>query len=157
MPKLNFISDDSIKDKIVSWQKTVAASIPSNPGDNTSDKQDEHSKDDDAVSGCKTDVAKEQNDGKATLLQKEIAIKMFAQFRRRLKLFRKLFQNHFQKFLRYFSPGRNGGVCPTGGKMVEYIIVLFECNLLNCNTTGTLTQYKSSAKLVFLRRYTSRL
>ena len=30
------------------------------------------------------------------------------------------------------------------------MFVLFECNPLNCNTTGTLTQYKSSAKLVFL-------
>ena len=25
MPKLNFISDDSVKDKIISWQETMAA------------------------------------------------------------------------------------------------------------------------------------
>ena len=74
MPKLNFISDDSIKDKIVSWQETVGASISSNPAKDTSDKQDEDLKKKGDVSECKTDVTKDQNESKGYVLQSNISI-----------------------------------------------------------------------------------
>ena len=70
VPKLNFISDDSIKDKIVSWQETVGASISSNPAEGTSDKQDEDSKKKSDISDSKTDIVKDQNESKGYVFLK---------------------------------------------------------------------------------------
>jgi hypothetical protein len=72
VPKLNFISDDSIKDKIVSWQESMAALTPTTQSE-ASDKPDGDIKKEDGdgdkdVTNCNTDASKDKNESKAILL-----------------------------------------------------------------------------------------
>ncbi len=64
VPKLNFISDDSVKDKIISWQETVAASNQNG----ALEKPDGDTKKEDA---------EDSNESKATLILHQTNLKSY--------------------------------------------------------------------------------
>ena len=71
MPKLNFISDDSVKDKILSWQESINASTPTKPDKTSNTCQEDVKKEvngDENVTDTKKDTPEDSNQGKTCFL-----------------------------------------------------------------------------------------